>query len=1006
MPQVWDKGRPPVWVFRARPYDPQFDIERNVWVASTYIETDEPFEGWLSFDGVNDVVRIPDDPQLDLVPGFSIGVRFRTTVLQNASLVTKGLTSTGSAASGGWFLGLLSAGFIRGAVADAGRSNADSAQSYADGEWHTLLYTFNAAGNVHQLWYDTFQVASVGTAVNVLANGIDAGIGASIQLLGSPVDDFEGDVERVVILDSVDSLTGHALLLSRDLTKSVADDGPVANLVAAYPINEGHSTFVQDVSGDGHHGTLQESGAGGLTDKWSIIAPPPMTIPGLLESPFSVSGSLLRGGSRLSTHALPSFGAVGFNNPDGELDHFAKYHWDGRLTEHRQGLEGDLVSAYDVIWVRQADQPEDVSKDDLSIGIRGVEDVFEIDLQQDRFRPGFEPYVIGNGSNRIIDFTNVLNRSTQGFVIGCAFRTTNQATQFLYGRKTSIGGAAAGYSLGLGSAGAVRFDLSDGVGSVSASFNPPDGYADGQRHTLLGAYSNSTQQAFLYYDGVLVATQSTAALGSVSSPVPNLTALASGGTASQHFNGELERILQRASAGTVDALDALDERYAEDVDASSFDHYVPMTENTGTTVEDTSPNGFDGTISGGISPFVEHWSGTRNGTRDLEGKPKPLTQGRASLNPSVWVDNEKLIIQAMSRNFQSANIFSLREGFVPIPLAVPNANDIFLTEPPDGTFRFQTRTNQNNSGNEGVFIRLGSRPTGTITWSGDHTDINLTPAQFYPGSIFALLSARVAGAVEPIGFAELQAAAPYISGHYWDEQIKGREAFDEVLEGVAAHWTVDPRQPFDENDSLRPTVFQLRDLTGETPVATYLLDPTDLPSDFAEEGFKQIGVSPVFRKVVMRYQRYRGFLTSLSEPQELPQHSIGFVDFKLVTELLIEWRATQAPETQEEIDAVLERFRDAEDLEVDSGMWGRRDSVTEAQRIFDLYNRLNRTYRVELTGGLFTHWIGDVIAITATRILSDPESGPVTRLFLVVGVDDDANNSGTQLELWGGWPTS
>lgn len=258
MPQVWDKGRPPVWVFRARPYDPEFGIERNVWVASTDVESDEPFEGWLSFDGDNDVVRVPDDPLLDLDGGaFTIGVRFRTGNLQDASLTAKGIGATGTSENGGYAVGLLAGGFVRGSIAsDTSRSNAQSSQSYADSQWHTLVYTWNGAN--HILFYDGVQVASVATAIVPDDNDSDLGIGASF-LPGqiSPSNDFLGDIERVVILDVANQAVGHDLLASRDLTRSVADDGPIANLVAAYPINEGHGTFVQDVSGNGHHGTLQ-----------------------------------------------------------------------------------------------------------------------------------------------------------------------------------------------------------------------------------------------------------------------------------------------------------------------------------------------------------------------------------------------------------------------------------------------------------------------------------------------------------------------------------------------------------------------------------------------------------------------------------------------------------------------------------------------------------------------------------------------------------------------------
>lgn len=1009
MPQVWDKGRPPVWIFRARPYDPAVGFERNVWFATTDIESDETFEGWLDFGPAVSRVVVGGNDTTVLDQGsntsFAVAVRFRTSVQQTAMLVGKGITSPNAIAGSdatGFQVGVRSVPDLIGTLGDSLTIDpAVFAVNYADGEWHTAYIVVD--GSTIDLFYDgVLRDSDARNSVN-LTNDFNLTFGDG-RVVGQA--EFDGDIERVLFFEgNVSPSVIDTLMDARDLSQEVIDN-PVGVLEGAWPINAGFGRTAQDVSGNGFDGHLGSLTTLSFQPTWSKIAPPPGTIRGLLSRPYSVSGSLLRGQGRLSTRALPSFGAVGINNPDGVLDFLGKWHWDGRLTEHRLGLEGDLVTDYDTMWVGQAEQPNDLSEEGLSIAIQGIEDVFRDEVQQDLFRPGFEPYVAFDGANDWIDFGDNLDRGNGGLMIGCAFRTTVTQTAGLYGKKRGINTINAGYLLSLGGGGALRLDLGDGASSFVINQQPSGGYNTGDRIAFIGRVQRSTDTAFLYanvYDGTgwqLLGTVDITGMGSLDN-ADSLAIGASNSGGSNFFDGEVERVLFGNSGGPFllqEMQNALDEPFLDDINTTPFSHFVPLTENSGTLVGDLSSSEVDGTLTN-FADTEAAWSGTPNGTKDFEGKPKPFMRGRTSLNPAVWVDNEKLIIMAFNGNFASSNIFSVREGFVPIEEDTITGGDIFSNPPQAGQWRQQVTT---VGGNTGVFIRLGSRPTGTITWSGDFSDAVANEEQFYPSTLFGIIALHVAGTVGVInGQAELEAAAPYISGHYWDSPVRGSRALDESLEGVGAHWTIDPRDPFDVNGNLSPTILQARDLTGETPLATYLLDPEDLPSDVAEEGFRQIGLAPVYRKVVIQYNRYRGFLSSGSEPQSVGVGSP--VPFKLVTELMQEWRAVEAPATQEAIDAVLNVFKDAEEHRIESGIWRRPDAAVEAQRIFDLHNRLNRTYRVELTGGLFEHWIGDVIAITATRILSEPGQGEVTKLFLVVGVDDDARNSGSRLELWGGF---
>lgn len=1007
MAGVWDQGRPPVWIFRARPLDLDTGIAKNLWFASTDIPTDEPFEGWLEYSSAVARVIIGGEDTTVLDQGsntsFATAVRFRTSVEQQAILVGKGWSDVAGIQTG-YFAGL-STFTVRGFIGDG--SSADSTNfttDYEDGEWHTI-YLIVSSTTV-SLYYDGILRDSTARSAVDLSNDFNLVFGDG-RISGSA--EFEGDIERVLFFEgNVSPSVIDTLMNSRDLTQEVLDN-PVSALEGAWPINEGFDRFLQDVSGNGFHGHLGALNSNSFVPGWSTIVPPPGTIPGLLVSPFSVSASLVRGGSEISPHALPSFGDVELANPDGEIDKLARLSWDRRLTEHRLGLEGDLVSDYQTIWVGEAEQPNDADRETLSIGIRGVEDIYEDDFQPNRYTPGFEPYVIFDGIDNQIDFGDNINRGTVNFTIGCAFRTTvGSQGAGLYTKKDGVANNQAGYALSLGAGGTIRLDLSDGVSGFNVNEIPPGGYDAGVRIAIIGRVIQSADIAHLYWniDGagwVEAGNVDITGLGNIDNAV-NLFVGRRGLGA--FFDGEIERVagIFGADGSNLQAMqNALDERYAGDVDASGFSHYVPLDENFGFDAADASPNGFDGTISGD-SDDDDLWTGTPNGTKEIEGEPIPYFAGRSSFNQARWVDTEKLIFQISDVNFFSPDVFSVREGFVPIDLSVahPPSGNIFNTAPEAGTYFFQSRGGFANAGNGGVFVRLGSFPTGTITWSADSTDIETNESSFYPRTIFSGALSKATGTVGSFpGAPELDAAAPYVSGISIQERQRTADVLDEILLGVDARWTVDPRNPFDANGNIQPTVLQLRDLTGETPVATYRLDPDDAPSDFDVDNFQQIGVSPVWFQVTLRYHRYRGHLTSGSEPSEISPGTR--VPFRLVQELMQEWRGVTAPDNQLAKDTIRLTFKGAEARQVDSIGWFRDDAETEADRMFGLYNRQIRLFRGQLTGGLFEHWIGDVIAVEATRILSDPETGPVTKLFLVVGVDDDANESGTVLDLWGGF---
>ena len=502
MTKTFDTGKLPIWICRSRPYDLDAGVERNVWLATEAVESDEPYEGWLSLDSSGPDSASAGDVLQRGSMSFAFGVRFRTDTNQSALLVSKGMSAhdTGDPAYG---LGLESPDLVRHHFQSdpSGFVVGTNSAVYADGEWHVLIAVVDrgASGEV-RVYFDGALLNSYSVS---LLGGLDPTEDLLFGIDSSGGSGFTGDIERVLCWPVAASITDMMECFdSRDLTALIADGSPGEAPDGAWPINEGFGSKIQDVSGSGFHAELS---VGSAASPWSAIAPPPGTIPGVLSKPFSLSASLLRG-TDLGSHAIPSFGSVGVLNPDGLLDYLLGYSWGNRLLEVRSGLFGQEVSEMAPAWVGQSDPISGATKTELTIGARGIEDRFDVEIQS-RYDSGFEPSVIFNGTDNSIGFGNVLNRTTTAFVIGCTFRCSAHADDALYAKKAGIATTSAGYALHLGSGGKVRFSCADGTHLVTAEYTPTGNYADGELHSLVGVRKVSTDDLLLYYDGVLVATQ-------------------------------------------------------------------------------------------------------------------------------------------------------------------------------------------------------------------------------------------------------------------------------------------------------------------------------------------------------------------------------------------------------------------------------------------------------------------------------------------------------------------
>ena len=436
--------------------------------------------------------------------------------------------------------------------------------------------------------------------------------------------------------------------------------------------------------------------------------------------------------------------------------------------------------------------------------------------------------------------------------------------------------------------------------------------------------------------------------------------------------------------------------FADDADSTGLEHYVPLTEDFGTSCGDASPSGFDGTIAGTTSPEV--WTGTPHGNSDLDGKVVPVLVGRARVCAARWVDATKLIFQVADRSVDAVR--DVREGFVSLTEDTTTTGTIFRNPPTAGKWRWTVET---VDGISQTYARLGSQPQGSITFTADAVPIDTIPATGYPAATAAGLIERVFPDAS-IEAGSLDTDAPYVVGDYYDEPTTLASALDSLLIGVGTRWTVDPRNPFSATGDPRIVLSQARDVSAETPVATYYLDPDDAVSDVAAEGLSVVGFAPHYRSVSVLWDHFRGHLTSADEPSII---SIGppivLVPMVEIQNRIKEWRSVTRPRPGSDGSAeILELHAEAYDIEIESAIRLHADAASEADRQVTLNTGLLPIYRCELTGGVRERWIGDVVDIVGRRLLST-DGSEVTRRCLVVGVDESSERSGTVLELWGGF---
>ncbi|MFT6165783.1 MAG: hypothetical protein ACJASF_000465, partial [Vicingaceae bacterium] len=245
---LWEQGN---LSFRTNPF------RLNGLTNKTEFATATGANNSISFDGIDDYINIPHDPQLNFPGAFTVELSVQTSGSTNRVMIEKNQNlgfSIQRSATGAWVMAV-NGGFI-----------TSTTTSQNDGEWHHLAVVYNGPGN-GQMYIDGIDVTAAGPGPNTPNfSTADLNIGGRANTLA-----FDGSIDEV-------RLWNRALCIEEiSANKNCAQPGNTNSLVVYYNFNQGvaqgmnsiHNTLT-DLSGNALTGALTNMALTGATSNWSM----------------------------------------------------------------------------------------------------------------------------------------------------------------------------------------------------------------------------------------------------------------------------------------------------------------------------------------------------------------------------------------------------------------------------------------------------------------------------------------------------------------------------------------------------------------------------------------------------------------------------------------------------------------------------------------------------------------------------------------------------------------
>ena len=239
----------------------------------------------LSFDGLDDYVRILDSETLQFESDFSLSVWYKLSSTPEYFQIMVSKQGTGNPNAYGWMYGFSDGSNWYANIENQSGQSSISGSNYPNigsiSYWHNGVFVFDQNNNMSlyldgELLYST-SLANISPSNDVIAD----------LLLGSDREGqifLNGKMDEISIWDKALTQQEIQSYISTGLT------GSESNLVSYWNFNEGEGTSLADLSGNGNHGTI--NGATWSDDGFEVYIPDiSLVINEIMNNPSAVSDS-------------------------------------------------------------------------------------------------------------------------------------------------------------------------------------------------------------------------------------------------------------------------------------------------------------------------------------------------------------------------------------------------------------------------------------------------------------------------------------------------------------------------------------------------------------------------------------------------------------------------------------------------------------------------------------------------------------------------------------------
>ena len=442
-----------------------------------------------------------------------------------------------------------------------------SASDFADGNWHHIAATYD--GSAQRVYADGAQIDSVtNLSGNLTFTSTVADIGASPA---GPSEFFNGLVDEVRVWNVALSDAQLTQLLNNEVI------GNESGLAGCFRFDEGSGTLANDLSGNGHNGTLFNSPA------WVNSTAPLVSAPGVitvLATNVSTNSATLNGTVIPAGVPTSFYFRYGLTTNYGSQTIAQNIGNGAAPVPVSSTVSGLLPSALYHFRI--------FASNSLAI-FNGQDRTFST------VSPLAGKALSFNGSNSyvrlpVMDFSSSNKLTLEAWIKPSDITTPLNSTIICQQAFSTTD-----WLLGFESHGNIlAFGLRTGnfYQELQAPFSPGD-VADGNWHHVAATYDGAIKR--LYFDGVLIASAGQSGNVAFTATNDSIGAAYNGVSGSSFFNGQIDEVRIWGAARSSGEISQNFNRSLTGAEAGLAAYYR-FDEGAGTTANDSTPNGRTGVL--------------------------------------------------------------------------------------------------------------------------------------------------------------------------------------------------------------------------------------------------------------------------------------------------------------------------------------------------------------------------------------------------------------------------